>query len=110
MARFYGEVGFGKAVETPANSGIFVDEITEYVYQGDVIRDNRNLQESPDKLNNDISVSNAISIVADQYAIDNFIYIKYVMWSGIRFKVSTVEQRLPRLILTIGGVYNGPTP
>lgn len=110
MARFYGTIGYGKSVETAIDSGIFVDEMTERTYQGDVIRDNQNLQESPNKVNDDITVSNTISIVADQYAIDNFIYIKYVTWSGLRFKVISVEVKRPRLILNIGGVYNGPTP
>jgi len=110
MARFYGKVGYGISVETPDDSGIFVDTITEYDYQGDVVRDNRNLQESPEKLKDDITVSNSISVVADQYAIDNFIYIKYVMWSGIRWRVNSVDVKRPRLILNFGGVYNGPTP
>lgn len=110
MARFYGKVGYGKSVETPDGSGVFVDEITEYNYQGDVVRDNRNLQESQDKLNDDITVSNMISVVADKYAIENFIFIKYVMWSGIRWRVTSVEVNRPRLILSLGGVYNGPTP
>lgn len=110
MARFSGKVGYGKSVETPADIGVFVDEMTEYDYYGDVVRSNQNLQESQGKLNDDITVSNSISIVADEYAIDNFIFIKYVMWSGIRWRVSSVEFKRPRLILTLGGVYNGPIP
>jgi hypothetical protein len=109
MARFYGEVGYGTPVEKPPSSGVWVDTITEYVYQGDVIRNTRQLENS-DKVNQDITVANSISIVANQYAIENFFNIKYVRWSGVLWTVTAVEVRSPRLILTLGSVYNGPTP
>lgn len=110
MARFYGEVGYGDSVETPNGSGVWVDTITEVSYFGDVIRDTRKLDASPDNLNDDISVANSISIVADDYANIHFYKIKYVRWQGILWTVSTVEVRSPRLILSLGSVYNGPTP
>lgn len=108
MARFHGEVGYGKSVEEPADSGIWVDKIEEFPYTGDVIRNTRNL-ESGEKLNDDISLTNSISIVADQYAIDHFFNIKYVRWAGALWTVTSVEVRSPRLILSLGSVYNGPT-
>lgn len=110
MARFYGEVGYAvETVETPPNSGVWVDSITEFPYQGDIIRKSRNL-ENNDKVNDDITVSNSISVVADQYAIDHFFNIKYVKWDGVRWAVTNVEVQRPRLILTLGTVYNGPIP
>ena len=110
MARFCDKVGYGVSVESPANSGIWVDEITEITYFGDVIRNIRNLRDDPDKLNDDIAVNNSISIMADQYAIDHFSRIKYVRWAGTLWTVTIVEVRSPRLILRLGSVYNGPTP
>ncbi len=107
MARFRGEVGYGNPVESPEGSGVWVDEMVEFPYQGDVIRNNRQL-ENADKANSDITLSNSISIVCDQYAIDNFMNIKYVKWSGTAWTVNSVEVRSPRLILSLGGVYNGP--
>lgn len=108
MARFYGEVGYGNSLETPPDSGIWVDEITETSYQGDVIR-NVKTSEGNQKVNDDISVSNSISIVADQYAIDHYFKIKYIRWEGVLWTVTSVEVRKPRLILNLGSVYNGPT-
>lgn len=108
MARFFGEVGYGESVEDPPDSGIWVDEITEYDYYGDVIRNSRRL-ESGENLNDDISVNNSISIVANQFAIEHFFAIKYVRWMGVCWTVSSVEVRPPRLILSLGSVYNGPT-
>lgn len=109
MARFYGEVGYGDTVESPAGSGVWIDEITEVAYFGDVIRNTRKL-DSGEKLNDDISVSNSISIVADDRAINHFFKIKYVRWAGVLWTVTNVEVKSPRLVLSLGSVYNGPTP
>jgi hypothetical protein len=109
MARFFGEVGYGDSVETPPDSGVWVDTITETLYYGDVIRNTRKL-ESGEDLNDDITVGNSISVVADEYAISHFFKIKYVRWSGVLWTVTNVEVRSPRLILSLGSVYNGPTP
>lgn len=109
MARFIGEVGYGDPVETPPYSGVWVDEIVEFPYQGDVIRNTRRLDDN-EKVNADITVGNSISVVADEYAFEHFFNIKYVRWAGVLWTVTTVEVRNPRLILSLGGVYNGPTP
>lgn len=109
MARFYGEVGYGESGESDPNSGVWVDQITEFSYFGDVIRSIRKLEDG-DKLNDDVSVQNSISIIADQYAIEHFFKIKYVRWAGVLWTVTSVEVRSPRLILSLGSVYNGPTP
>jgi len=108
MARFYGEIGYGETVESPVGSGVYVDRITEVAYYGDVIRNTRKLEEG-EGLNNDISVGNSISIVANEYAVMNFHLIKYIRWMGALWTVTNVEVRSPRLILSLGSVYNGPT-
>ena len=108
MARFYGEVGYGESIEDPVGSGTFKDVITEQAYYGDVIRNTRALQVG-EKVNDDISIGNSISIVADEYAIAHIFAIKYLRWAGVLWTVTNVEVRHPRLILSIGKVYNGPT-
>jgi hypothetical protein len=108
MAKFYGEIGYGDSVETPPGSGVWVDEITEFAYYGDVIRNTRKL-DSGENLNNDLSVSNSISILADQYAIEHFFAIRYIRWAGTLWTVTNVEVQSPRLIVSLGSVYNGPT-
>jgi len=107
--RFFGEIGYGESTEDPPGSGVWVDDITEVPYRGDVVRNTRKL-ESGENLNDDLSVNNSISIVADEFLNQHFFEIKYVKWMGVRWTVSSVEVRSPRLILSLGGVYNGPTP
>ena len=109
MARFFGKIGYGDTVESPVNSGIWIDEITEYEYYGDVIKTARTLEDGS-SLNDNITVQNRISVIADKQAEDHFYGIKYVEWAGARWTVTKVDVERPRLILSLGSVYNGPTP
>jgi hypothetical protein len=105
--RFFGQVGYATpAVETAPD--VFKATMVEYSYYGDVVRNSRQL-ESSDKVNNDLSVNNSISIVADEYANEHFHAIRYIRWAGALWTVSDVEVQSPRLLLRLGGVYNGPT-
>jgi hypothetical protein len=105
MAKFFGVIGYGETVESAP--GVYQDSIVEYKYSGDVIRNTRKLQEG-ENLNNDLSVGNSISIVADAYANEHFFAIRYIEWAGALWTVSDVEVQSPRLLLRLGGVYNGP--
>lgn len=105
MARFYGKVGYGVTVDK--GNGVFDDVIMERHYYGDVVRNFRRL-EIGEKVNDDLTTGNSISIVADPYAMEHFFAIRYVEWAGTLWKVSDVEVQSPRLILRLGGVYNGP--
>ena len=105
MAKFYGKVGFGETVETVP--GVWVDRIVENPYYGDVVKTNRKLVEG-DKLNYDLTVGNSISIVADAYANEHFFAIRYIEWAGTLWTVSDVDVERPRLLLRLGGVYDGP--
>lgn len=107
MAKFFGELGYGDSVETAP--GVWEDSIVEYPYYGDVIRNSRRLSDTQ-VVNDDITVGNSISIMADEYANEHFHRIRYAKWENVLWVVTTVEVRRPRLILELGGVYNGPTP
>lgn len=104
MAKFYGKIGYASTVET--KPGVYEEQIVERSYYGDLIRNTRRLQ-STDQVNDDINISNEISIVADPYATNNFHTMRYAVFMGTKWKVSNVEVSYPRLILTLGGVYNG---
>ncbi len=101
--KFYGEIGFARTVET--RPGIWEEQITERAYFGDITRNLRRLQSSA-KVNDDINISNEISIVADPFANGNFHAMRYVRFMGAKWKIESVEAQYPRLILSIGGLYN----
>jgi hypothetical protein len=105
MARFSGLVGFGQ--NTEVRPGIWKDVITERPYFGDVKRLSRQLRDG-EHLNNDLTVNNSIEIVADAFANENLFAIRYVDWAGGFWTVEDVTVQAPRLVLRLGGVYNGP--
>lgn len=104
MAKFYGVIGFAETVET--TPGVWKEQITKRNYYGDLTRNARRLQ-TADKLNDDININNELSIVSDPYAIQNFHAMRYVEFMGTKWKISNIEVQYPRLILTLGGEYNG---
>ena len=104
MGKWYGKIGFAETVKT--KPGVWEELITEKEYFGDLTRNTRRLQSSS-QLNDDINIANEISIVADPFANQNFHSMRYIEFMGAKWKISNVEVQYPRLILTVGGLYNG---
>ena len=104
MAKYYGKIGYAETVET--DPGVWTEQIIERSYYGDMIRNIRRLQ-SAEQVNDNINIANDLSIIADPYAINNFHSMRYAEFMGAKWKISNVEVQYPRLILTLGGVYNG---
>lgn len=104
MAKWYGEIGYAETVET--KPGVWTEQITKRNYYGDHKRNTRRLQ-SANQLNDNIEVGNEISIVADPFAYQHFHAMRYVEFMGAKWKITSVEVQHPRLILTVGGLYNG---
>lgn len=106
MAKFYGKIGYAESVEI--RPGVWEDTMTERPYSGDTVRNNSRWNTNPDTVNDDIKLSDKLSIVADPYANQNFQQMRYVEYMGGLWKIVGVEVARPRLLLTLGGVYNGP--
>lgn len=104
MAKWYGVIGYAETVET--SPGVWEEQITERNYYGDLIRNTRRLQ-TTDQVNDNINVANEISIVADPFAINTFHQMRYAAFMGTRWKITNVDVQYPRLILSLGGEYNG---
>lgn len=104
MAKWFGTIGFADTVEI--RPGVWEEQITEAKYYGDVIKNSRILQ-TGDQVNDSINIANQFSIVADPFAKNHFHKMRYIEYLGAKWKISTVEDQRPRLILTIGGLWNG---
>jgi hypothetical protein len=104
MPKFYGAIGFVKTVET--SPGIWEPSETAVKYCGDLIRSQRRWEQG-DAINEDLNISNEISIVADKFAKENLNAIKWVEVMGSKWRVNSVTISYPRIVLTLGGVYNG---
>lgn len=104
MAKWFGKIGY--AITSESEAGIWESTIVEKSYYGDLITDRRKRQNSGE-INDNISLANMISIIADPFAIQNCSYMAYAEIMGIKWRISDIEVQYPRLILTVGGVYNG---
>lgn len=107
MAKYSGKIGYVMIRET--SPGVDTEIAIERPYVGDVIRNTRRL-ENGEGVNSNVVINNQFSVVGDAYAYENFFAIRYVTWMGARWTVTNVEVSRPRLLLTVGGVYNGITP
>lgn len=104
MAKYHGYVGY--AIDVEAYPGVWEPQIVEHKYFGDVIKNRLNVQQGS-TINPTLSLGNSISIVADKFGFENFYAIRYVTYLNKKWNVTGVEIDHPRLILTIGGLYNG---
>lgn len=104
MTKWYGKIGYADTVET--QPGIWVPTITERSYYGDIIQNIRMIQNSSG-VNDNVNVNNQISIVADPYANLHINDMRYVEFQGAKWIVTNVTVQYPRLLLNIGGLWNG---
>ena len=105
--KWYGEVAYSSEVET--EPGVIENELIVHPYYGDVLK-NYKTDDTSDRINDNINISNQISLVADPFAFNNFHKIVYVTFMGTKWRVKSIDVNYPRLILTIGGVYNMDEP
>lgn len=104
MAKYAGKIGF--IFFDNSVPGVVKEIATAKFYRGDLLENSRRLQ-SADQVNDNVTVNNRISIVADPYAKENFHAIRYAEFMGTKWKVTNISVEHPRLVLTLGGVYNG---
>lgn len=103
MAKYHGLIGFADLVET--EPGIWKESITERPYFGDIIRDNTQVQPT-ENLNDTVQINNAISIMTDEYANTHFFAMRYIIWNGVKWKVKSIEEKPPRMVINLGGLYH----
>lgn len=108
MSKWYGKVGYADTVET--EPGMWENQIIERDYFGDLVRNRWKRQTSSDGVNDNVNVATDISIVADPYALSHCSTMVYAELMGTRWKITDVEPQYPRLVLTLGGVWNGDGP
>lgn len=101
--KWYGNIGFGIPVN---ENDIHTEVITDKPYKGDILENNLRWQQS-DKIDDDLNITNKISVIANDFAYDNIGYMKYVELRGNKWKIVSATLQYPRILLTIGGVWNG---
>lgn len=110
--KYYGKIGFMYTDETdPINHpGVYNEVITEKLYSGEHMSTFSGSWRNGSKLNDDKTINTKISILADPFAQQHFNDIRYVWWLDKTWKVTNVEVQFPRLVLSVGDLYNAPEP
>jgi len=103
MAKFSGLIGYVLATET--TPGVWQEVPTEVHHTGDVLRNTRRWEKGVG-LNDNVVINNQFSIIGTAYAFDNLEAMRYVVYMGVKWKITNIEIQRPRIILTAGGVYN----
>lgn len=106
MAKWFGKIGYAETQET--KPGVWEEVITEKEHFGELLSSSRRFEISQE-LNDDLNISNKISILADPYAYNHFHTMRYAELSGVKWKIKSVDVQYPRLELSLGGVYNVET-
>lgn len=107
MRKWYGKVGY--ITQEEIEPGVYLPTPKERTYYGDILSNTSKWSQTA-KVNDDLDVSVKISIMADQFAFQHCSTIKYVEYMGALWEVSSISPEPPRLVLQVGGVYNGQTP
>lgn len=104
MAKFCSVIGFAVSEET--KPGVWTNKIVERVYRGDVLRNALALR-TADQTNDNINITDQISIMPDDFAMENSADMRYVVYMGAKWKIASVSSPRPRITITLGGLYNG---
>lgn len=109
--KFSGIIGFGiPSEDAGAREGNWEEMIVERPYYGDVLQSTQRWSDNPNTVHDDLKISDRISVVADAFAENHISTLRYISYMGALWKITSIETKRPRLILTIGGLYHGPTP
>lgn len=105
MEKFYGKIGFTNTTEV--RPGIWTEgSPIERYYYGNIIKNDRRWEKA-ENINDDFNINCQISIISDSFAINNIYKMKYVELFNSLWKITSANVSYPRVILTLGGVYNG---
>ena len=107
MARYHDKVGF-LIFEDDQTTGIASSTVVERPYYGEVL-DHTRRWDSTEHINDDLVLSNQIAITANDYAYAHMSSIAYAKWMGQNWKVTSIRVKKPKIVLTLGGVWNGAT-
>ena len=102
MTRCSGNIGYALVAET--QPGVWTEEVVDKKYYGEVVTDNRKFTDQ-NQINDNLNISNNISVVSNKFMLDNMSYMKYITFLKSKWKISSVDIKPPRIIITMGGLY-----
>lgn len=104
MPRCSGVIGYALAEET--QPGVWTEDVIEKKYYGDIVRDNRKVIDQG-VINGSFNINNNISVISNKFMLDNMAFMRYISFANSKWKINSVDIKPPRIIITLGGLYNG---
>ena len=96
-------------VEDPQHPGVFSDSMKEIPVTGLLLREGQYPNRSVEGTATNVALQNRISIVMDSRIEKHIFNIRWATFEGVKFAVTSIEVKRPRIVLTLGGVYNEST-
>ena len=103
MPKWYGRIGF--STDSDQGFGIFEKTSEARPYYGDIIHSRPGWTAVSDSTNEKMTVNSRISVVADDFALQNTYRMTWIEYLGTKWYISSVELAFPRIIVDIGNVY-----
>lgn len=104
MSKFAGLVGY--VTQEESVPGVWSPVENPKMMKGDIIRQSSTNQNG-DKVNSDVSLNHRVSLLGDAYAFNNYYSLKWIQLNGRKWEISSVELQRPRIVVTVGGLWNG---
>lgn len=104
MTKYAGLVGY--VVQEQTAPSVWTPVETPKRMKGDIIRQSASTQ-NDDKVNSDITLNHRVSLIGDAYAFSSYFNIRWIEIDGHKWEVTNVEVQRPRIIVSLGGPWNG---
>lgn len=104
--KYSGLAGFNEK-DIEVRPGVLQNQIKERRIKGNVLNYGHYNSDTPNSMQQDVSIRNRLSIIMDPYIKKNFNNILYVTFMNVRWSISSLTINGNRVILDLGGVYNG---
>lgn len=103
--KFSGKAGF-RIDDVEIEPGVYKPQVVVKAIKGSVVSNSYQHQNSDKSTIDNVRITNQLSIVANQFLNKHITNLMYVEFQGVKWKVESFDIQPPRVVVSLGGVYN----
>lgn len=103
--KFSGKAGF-RIDDVETEHGVYEPIVVVKAIKGSVVINHYQHQNSDKSTIDNVRITNQLSIVANQFLNEHISNLMYIEFQGVKWKVESFDIRPPRVVVSLGGVYN----
>lgn len=103
--KFSGKAGF-RIDDVEIEPGVYEPKVVVKTIKGDVVSNRYQHQNSDKSTIDNVRITNQLLIVANQFFNEHIANLVYIEFQGVKWKVESFDIRPPRVVVSLGGVYN----